>query len=98
MRPSDWTDVSSYLPIGAGTVSPMASKSEDTPLAAHAKVVAVEDLPGVPAGTKGKVMLRTGFSWIRYRVHFDNGVEVPWLEREQLARPKDYEATTGTTA
>lgn len=75
----------------------MASKSEDTPFASHDKVVAAEDLPGVPAGTKGKVMLRTGFSWIRYRVYFDNGVEVPWLERDQLASPKDFEAASGST-
>ena len=69
----------------------MAPAPQDGSFAAHDKVVAAEDLPGVPAGTLGKVMLRTGFSWIRYRVHFDNGVEVPWLEAEQLCRPKDYE-------
>ena len=63
----------------------MASESEDKQFAAHDKVVAVEDLPGVPAGTRGKVMLRTGFSWIRYRVHFDNGVEVPWLDFDNPA-------------
>ncbi|MCP4434177.1 MAG: hypothetical protein GY812_01580 [Actinomycetia bacterium] len=68
----------------------MASAS-DASFTAHEKVVVTEDLPGVPAGTSGKVMLRTGLSWIRYRVHFDNGVEVPWLEAAQLCRLKEYE-------
>ena len=39
------------------------------------RVVAAEDLPGVPAGTPGVVMMVTGLSWTRYRVQFDNGVE-----------------------
>lgn len=68
----------------------MVAKDENRSFAAHDKVVAAVDLPGVPAGTRGRVMLRTGFAWIRYRVYFDNGIEVPWLEGEQLARPKDF--------
>ena len=72
----------------------MATDSSSGSFAAHDKVVAAVDLPGVPAGTRGRVMLRNGFSWVRYRVHFDNGVEVPWLEADQLADPKEYEART----
>ena len=33
----------------------------------HDKVVAKVELPGVPAGTKGKVILADGFNWLRYR-------------------------------
>jgi len=88
---------SSASPTPPGTVSAMVSKPNDATFVAHQKVVAAQDLPGVPAGTRGKVMLRTGFSWIRYRVHFDNGVEIPWLEADQLVGPKDYEAPVGSS-
>ena len=40
------------------------------------KVVAAVDLPGVPAGTFGKVWFVSGVTWIRYHVAFDNGVEI----------------------
>ena len=35
------------------------------------RVQASVDLPGVAAGTKGKVILANGFNWQRYRVLFD---------------------------
>jgi len=46
---------------------------------------AAVDLPGVPAGTKGVVLLANGFSWLRYRVRFDNGVELGNLDGRHLA-------------
>jgi hypothetical protein len=55
------------------------------------RVVAAVDLPGVPAGTPGRVMLVNGFRWIRYRVRFDNGIEIGSLDRAQLARPGELE-------
>lgn len=70
----------------------MATASDQGRFSAHEKVVLTEDVPGVPAGTRGKVMLRTGFNWIRYRVRFENDVEVAWLEDHQLANPKEYRA------
>lgn len=48
------------------------------------RVVAAEDRPGVPAGTPGKVVIVTGLSWIRYRVRFDNGVELNLLDGRYL--------------
>ncbi|MCZ7629793.1 MAG: hypothetical protein M5U19_12420 [Microthrixaceae bacterium] len=63
----------------------MATESPVDTFKARQKVVASVDLPGVPAGTRGKVMMRTGFRWIRYRVRFDNGVEVPWLDERHLS-------------
>lgn len=54
-------------------------------------VAATEDLPGVPAGTEGKVKLINGFSWIRYWVFFDNGVELGSLDNEQLVRPRHWD-------
>ncbi|MFA5566398.1 MAG: hypothetical protein WC184_10530 [Acidimicrobiia bacterium] len=53
------------------------TKSEaNDELKRHQKVVATTDLIGVPAGTKGKVLLVNGIGpWIRYRVLFENNVE-----------------------
>lgn len=34
------------------------------------------EIHGVPIGTEGKVFLANGFNWQRYRVLFENGVEV----------------------
>jgi hypothetical protein len=48
------------------------------------RVVAGEDLPGVPQGTPGVVVMVTGLSWIRYRVRFANGVELGLLDRRRL--------------
>ena len=47
-------------------------------------VRAAVDLPGVPAGTEGKVILANGFNWLRYRVRFKNGAEVADLDGRQL--------------
>ncbi|HEX6238023.1 MAG TPA: hypothetical protein VFZ68_12565 [Acidimicrobiales bacterium] len=55
------------------------------------RVRALDDLPGVPAGTYGRVYLVSGFTWTRYRVMFDNGVDIGSLDGSVLVRPKDYE-------
>ncbi len=49
------------------------------------RVQAAHDLEGVPEGTKGTVIMVTGLSWIRYRVRFDNGVELNLLDGAHLA-------------
>ncbi|MFV0307831.1 MAG: hypothetical protein ACK5OX_08825 [Desertimonas sp.] len=49
------------------------------------KVTASVDLPGVPEGTAGKVILANGFNWFRYRVLFENGVELGDLDHRNLA-------------
>ena len=49
------------------------------------RVQAAHDLEGVPEGTQGTVIMVTGLSWIRYRVRFDNGVEMNLLDGEHLA-------------
>jgi hypothetical protein len=48
-------------------------------------VYAAEALPGVPQGTKGFVILPGGLKWHRYRVRFDNGVELGLIDRQQLS-------------
>ena len=62
----------------------MARRSDSPAFKQHQKVAAAHDLPGVPAGTTGKVLLVNGFSWVRYRVRFDNGVERGMLHAEDL--------------
>ncbi|HEV8297476.1 MAG TPA: hypothetical protein VGQ20_09265 [Acidimicrobiales bacterium] len=57
-------------------------------------VHASEDLPGVPAGTRGKVSFVSGLSWTRYRVEFDNGASLGSLDRRFLARPEEWSART----
>jgi hypothetical protein len=52
------------------------------------KVVATVDLDGVPAGTKGRVILANGFNWLRYRVRFDNGIELADLDGRHIAPVK----------
>jgi hypothetical protein len=56
----------------------------------HDKVRANIDLPGVPAGTPGKVLVVSGVTWRRYRVLFDNGVEHGLLDGRHLVRPRDF--------
>ncbi len=53
-----------------------------------ARVVAGVDLPSVPAGTPGKVSLKNGFQWSRYRVRFENGVELGNLDGRHLRLPE----------
>ena len=55
------------------------------------QVVAAADMPGVPAGTRGKVTLVNGFAWIRYRVYFENGADIGSLDRAQLVPEDEWE-------
>jgi hypothetical protein len=52
------------------------------------KCEAIVDLPNVPTGTRGKVMLVNGFNRLRYWVHFENGVDIGQLDGEQIAAIK----------
>jgi len=53
-------------------------------LSPRQRVRAKVDLPKVPAGTEGTVLLADGFAWRRYRVLFDNRVEVGFLDGRHL--------------
>jgi hypothetical protein len=43
------------------------------------------DLPQVPTGSQGRVILANGFQWQRYWVRFANGLEVSDLDHRHLA-------------
>ena len=49
------------------------------------KVVATTVLADVPAGTEGKVLLANGCNWQRYRILFNNGIEIGDLDHRHLA-------------
>lgn len=68
----------------------MAKQRVDNELLFHDKVVAAVDLPGVPKGTPGKVTLKNGFRWKRYRVYFENGADIGSLDRSQLALRSEW--------
>ena len=64
----------------------------DEELKRKSKVVAFDDLPGVPEGTMGKIALVDGWDrWIRYHVLFDNGVDLGSVNREHLVPAKKYD-------
>ncbi|MFM7263547.1 MAG: hypothetical protein ACKO1X_07360 [Acidimicrobiales bacterium] len=48
------------------------------------RVRTIVDLESVPVGTEGKVILANGFSWLRYRVLFANGVELGDLDHRNI--------------
>jgi hypothetical protein len=48
------------------------------------RVRTTQELHGVPVGTEGKVILANGFSWQRYRVLFENGVELGDLDHRNI--------------
>jgi hypothetical protein len=56
------------------------------------KVVAVVDLPGVPAGTEGTVYYEAGLRWFRYHVAFVNGVSLSNVDGGALVTLADWKA------
>ena len=49
---------------------------ESSTLKKGSRVVVITDIPGVAAGTTGRVGRAIGVKTTRYRVKFDNGVDV----------------------
>ena len=42
------------------------------------------ELNGVATGSNGKVILANGFNWLRYRVRFENGIEIGDLDQRHI--------------
>ena len=63
----------------------------DTPFKKNEVVQATMNLVGVPEGTLGKIKIVNGFTWVRYWVFFDNGVELGQLDTEELVRPQHWD-------
>jgi hypothetical protein len=56
------------------------------------RVKSLDELPGVPLGTEGRVLLVDGFTWTRYRVTFDNGYDLGSIDGSHLSRPREFDA------
>ena len=54
------------------------------------KVVAVNELAGVPVGTEGVVYYEAGLTWFRYHVAFTNGVELGNIDGNDLVTVKEW--------
>ena len=48
------------------------------------RVKSTTELQGVPTGSEGRVLLANGFNWLRYRVLFNNGVELGDLDHRNI--------------
>jgi hypothetical protein len=69
------------------------ARKDDTPVfKQHQKVVAAHDLPGVAAGTPGKILLINGLAWVRYRVLFEGRIERGMLNADDLTTPQAWQA------
>ena len=66
------------------------TKTIDDALVRKDRVVAAVDMPGIPAGTKGKITFVEGFTWVRYWVRFENGVVRGSINRNKLVRPVEW--------
>lgn len=55
-----------------------------TRIRSGAKVRATTDLPGVPAGTAGKVAMSNGITWKRYWVRFENGELIGHVDHDKI--------------
>jgi hypothetical protein len=74
----------------------MAQRNDTPVFTQHQKVVAAHDLPGIPAGTPGKILLINGLYWVRYRVLFELGaagrIERGMLSADALTTPDAWAA------
>lgn len=73
------------MPLFTKTVEP------NTPFKKNDVVKATTDLPGVPQGTLGKIKVINGFTWTRYWVFFENGIDVGQLDTDELVRPQHWD-------
>lgn len=77
-------------PVG-GRFPVMVKISTEPLFRRYQKVVAVEDLRGVPAGTEGKVLAVQGLTWIRYHVLFTNGVQLANVDGAAVVDKGEWE-------
>ncbi len=83
----------SRTPRAALTCVPVSSTAQlqAKPFVRGTKVRLVDDIPGYPAGSTGKIAVANGFTWIRYWVRFDDGTAVGHVDHHCLVKRRDYE-------
>ena len=62
------------------------------PFTRGTKIRLVDDIPGYPAGTEGKIAVANGFEWIRYWIRFPDGNAVGHVDHTSVVKRKDYDA------
>jgi len=65
--------------------------TDTSDLAPKTRIVATANLPGVPEGTAGKVGRSVGLTLTRYRVAFDNGVDITSVTHTKLVKEDEWE-------
>ena len=55
------------------------------------KVRLVDDIPGYPAGSQGKIAVANGMTWKRYWVRFPDGNSVGHVDHHSLVPAKVYD-------
>ena len=60
-------------------------------LAPKTRIVATTKLPGVPEGTPGKLGRAVGLTLTRYRVSFDNGVDISSVTHFHLVKEDEWD-------
>ena len=70
---------------------PTANELQANPFKRGTKVRLVDDIPGYPAGSQGKVAVANGFEWTRYWVRFTDGESIGHIDHNSLVKAKDYE-------
>ncbi|MDW3218718.1 MAG: hypothetical protein R8F63_08905 [Acidimicrobiales bacterium] len=70
---------------------PTTAELQADPYKRGTKVRLVDDIPGYPAGSEGKVAVANGFAWQRYWIRFADGESVGHIDHGSVVRAKDYE-------
>lgn len=70
---------------------PSTAELQELPYKRGQKVRLVDDIPGHPAGSKGKVAVANGFSWLRYWIRFPDGSTAGHVDHGSLVKAKDYD-------
>ena len=65
--------------------------TDTSDLAPKTRIVATTTLPGVPEGTAGKLGRSVGLALTRYRVAFDNGVDITSVTHTKLVKEDEWD-------
>lgn len=75
------------MPNAAATTAEL----QGNPFKRGTKVRLVDDIPGYPTGSRGKVAVANGFAWQRYWIRFTDGESVGHIDHSSVVKAKDYD-------
>jgi hypothetical protein len=67
-------------------------RSKSKPLGKGDRVVVVRDLVGIPEGTRGRIEVVSGLTWIRYWVQLDDGTWHGTIDEADVVGERDWPA------